>query len=252
MEKNICLSDIGYFQTTPISDGECLGELLDNWLQLDCSKYYWTLHIFKRFGRYYTTKNARLWALKNLEKFGKSPEIEIVITDPQLQELNRSSFLHSVSNSLKLRPTALIGGSVWKNMDYLRKLPTLETVRSSVSDIFFTKATISDTYKNKSLAKELADSCAAMTLPHNIRVLKFERKYYALDNEILWIAKETQRVKCSLQISAELEVKIEMDPLLFQGFMSEKIQEVAIQQTTFSHTNEELFIFECLKRNSTK
>lgn len=49
-------------------------------------------------------------------------------------------------------------------------------------------------------------------------------------------------VEDSLRVS--VEVKIEMDQPLFKG----NIQEVTIQETNFSHTNEELFIFECMKR----
>lgn len=152
MEKNICLSDIGYFQTDPLTDGEYLGELLDEWLQLDCSKWYWELRVFKRFGSYYTTQNERLWVLKNLEKFSKSPEIKFTLTDPPFQEIDASNFLHSLRDLLKLRPTALIGGSIWKNIDYLKKLSTLEMVKSSVRDIYFTKTIIPDTYENKSIA----------------------------------------------------------------------------------------------------
>lgn len=94
---------------------------------------------------------------------------------------------------------------------------------------FFTKKTIPDTCENRSIAKVLhvADSYATMELPRIIRVVKFERKYYALDNEMLWIAKEIQRVKHSLDVS--VDVKIEMDPALFRGFMSENIQTVTIQ-----------------------
>lgn len=66
IEKNNCLSDIGYFQTDPLTNGEYLGELLDEWLQVDCSKYYCELRIFKKFGSYHTTENESLWALKNL------------------------------------------------------------------------------------------------------------------------------------------------------------------------------------------
>lgn len=85
-----------------------------------------------------------------------------------------------------------------------------------------------------------------MHLPRLIHVEEFEKKYYAFDNEILWIAKEIQKMKYPLDVS--VEVKIEMDPPLFRGFISGNIQEVSIQQTTFSHTNEELFIFECMKK----
>lgn len=126
------------------------------------------------------------------------------------------------------------------------KLPTLEMVKSSVRDIYFTKTIIPDTYENKSIAKVLADSYAAMNLPRLIRVVKFGGKYYSLDNEILWVVKEMQRVRGPLQVS--VEVKIEMDPPLLGGFLSRNIQHVTIQKTTFSHTNEDSFIFECMKK----
>lgn len=85
-----------------------------------------------------------------------------------------------------------------------------------------------------------------MNLPRLIRVVKFGGKYYSLDNEILWVVKEMQRVRGPLQVS--VEVKIEMDPPLFGGFLSRNIQDVTIQKTTFGHTNEESFIFECMKK----
>lgn len=164
--------------------------------------------------------------------------------DPSFEEMNNYICLHSLRDSLKSSP---IGGSVWKNIDYLKTLTTLEKVKLFVSDIYFTKATISDTYENKSIAKVLADSYAAWKPPRLIRVVKYEGKYYALDNEILWVAKKIQSVvEDSLRVS--VEVKIEMDQPLFKGFISENIQEVTIQETNFSHTNEESFIFECMKK----
>lgn len=246
MEKNFCLSDIGYYQTNPLSDGEYLGELLDKWLQIDFSKYFLELQVFKRFGRYYTKQCTKLWVLKNFEKFNKRPEIKFIMTDPPFAEMNDSICSHSLSNSLK---TSAIGGSVWKNVDYLKTLTTLETVKSVVSEIYFTMATISDTYENESLAKVLADSYAAWKLPRLIRVVKFGGKYYALDNELLWVVKEIQSVKEGF-LRVSVEVKIEMDQPLFKGFISENIQEVTIQETNFSHTNEESFILKCMKRIS--
>lgn len=56
-----------------------------------------------------------------------------------------------------------------------------------------------------------------MHLPRLIHVEEFEKKYYAFDNEILWIAKEIQKMKYPLDVS--VEVKIEMDPPLFRGFI---------------------------------
>lgn len=122
-------------------------------------------------------------------------------------------------------------------------------VKSSIRDIYFTKTTIPDNYENESLAKVLADSYAAWELPSVIRVVKFGEKYYALDNEILLIIKEMERVRGPLELS--VEVKIEMDSPLFRGFLSKNIQDVTIQKTTFSHTNEESFIFECIKKMPT-
>lgn len=58
---------------------------------------------------------------------------------------------------------------------------------------------------------------------------------------MLLIAKEIHKMKHILEVS--VEVKIEMDPPLFRGFISGNIQKVPIKQATFSHTNEELFIF---------
>lgn len=112
MEKNICLSDIRYFQTYSISDGEYLGDLLDKWLQLDFSKYYWELKVFERFGRYYTEECKRLWALKNLKRFRKSPKIEFSFTHPPFQKMDDSIHFNSFSDSIRLRPNALIGGSI--------------------------------------------------------------------------------------------------------------------------------------------
>lgn len=240
--ERICLSDIGYFQTNPISDGE----LLDEWLQIDLSKHYLELQVFKRLGRYYTTENMKLWTLKTLKMFSKNPETKFTRTHFPFEETNDTIHSNCFNDSLKFMPTLLIGGSIWKNIDYLKRLPTLEIVKLSVSDIYFTKGTIPDAYENKSIARLLADSYAAMKLPRVIRVVKFGEKCNALDNEILWVVKEMQRMRGSLEVS--VEIKIEMDPPLFRGFMSENIQEVTIEQTNFSHTNEETFIFECMKK----
>lgn len=132
----------------------------------------------------------------------------------------------------------------------MKKLPTIETIELPISDIYFTRTTISDSHENESIAKVLADSYATMTIPHSPRVVKYGGKYYALDNEILWVMKEVQNMKNSTNFKVEVEVKIEMDLPLFQAFASDYIQKVTVRQTNFSHTNEESFIFECMKKMS--
>lgn len=90
-----------------------------------------------------------------------------------------------------------------------------------------------------------------MTVPRNPRVVKFNGKFYALDNEILWILKEMQKVSTST-LFVEANVKIEMDEHLFKSFCSDNnIKKVSLKQSTFDHTNEESFIIQYIKSMST-
>lgn len=88
-----------------------------------------------------------------------------------------------------------------------------------------------------------------MKIPRRLRVVKSSGKIYALDNEILWVMKEVQQLE-STQLSVKVDIKIEMDEFLFQGFASDNIQKATIQTSSFSHTNEESFIFKCIKKMS--
>lgn len=97
----------------------------------------------------------------------------------------------------------------------------------------------------------MVDSNATMTVPRNPRVVKFNKKFDALDNEILWILKEMQKVSTST-LFVEANVKIEMDEHLFNSFCSDNnIQKVSLKQSTFDHTNEESFIIQYIKSMST-
>lgn len=57
-------------------------------------------------------------------------------------------------------------------------------------------------------------------------------------------------MKSSQNLAVNVEIKIEMDRPMFQAFASDYIQKVTVRQTTFSHTTEESFIFECMKKMS--
>lgn len=252
--ENIRPGDIRYLQMAPYSDGEYLGSLLDQWLTTDSSKISLQecfLKVFRLSGSYCTLQCDKLWVLRNLEKFGKNPKIRLKIENNPFEEIEDMA-VRFLRDSLEFSINTRIGGSQWKNIDYLKKLPTIETIVSPISDIYFTRTTISDFYENESIAKVLAYSYATMTIPHLPRVVKYRRKYYALDNEILWVMKGVQNMKNStnLKVEVEVEVKIEMDRPLFQAFASDYIQKVTVRQTNFSHTNEESFIFECMKKMS--
>lgn len=252
--ENIRPADIRYFQIEPYLDGESLGSLLDEWLTTDPSKISLQvcfLKVFKLSGSYCTLQCDKLWVLNHLEKFGKSPKIRLKIENNPLEKYGDIA-LNFLRDSLEFGIDTRIGGSHWKNIDYLNKLPTIETIETPISDIFFTRKTISDSYANESIAKVLAHSYATMTIPAYPRVVKYEGKYYALDNEILWVLKGMQNMKSLPNLQVEINVKIEMDQPLFQGFAIDHIQNVTVRQTTFSHTNEESFIFECIKKMSSK
>lgn len=244
--KNICPDDIRYFQPQPYTDGESLGSLLDETLITD--PFEMSLQVLKISGSYCTVQFEKLWVLKNLKKFGRSPRIRRQEqTNPF--ETYEDSVVHFLRDSLELGKNTRIGGSHWKNIDFLKKLPTIETIELPISDIYFTRTTISDSHENESIAKVLADSYATMTIPHSPRVVKYGEKYYALDTEILWVLKGRQNMK-NTNLTVKVEIKIEMDRLLFQAFASDYIQKVTVRQTNFSHTNEESFIFECMKKMS--
>lgn len=244
---NICPDDIRYFQAQPYTDGESLGSLLDETLITD--PFEMSLQVFKISRSYCTIQFEKLWVLKNLKKFGRSPRIRRQEKNNPF-ETYEDSVVHFLRDSLELGINTRIGGSHWKNIDFLKKLPTIETIELPISDIYFTRTTISDSYENQSIAKVLAHSYATMTIPHSPGVVKYGGKYYALDNEILWVSKGVRNMKNSPNLKVKVEVKIEMDRPLFQAFASDHIQKVTVRQTNFSHTNEESFIFECMKKMS--
>lgn len=72
------------------------------------------------------------------------------MTYPPFEEMGDSIYSHSLRDSLKSSP---IGGSVWKNFDYLTKMTTLRTVKSVITEIYFTKSIIPEAYENNPLLK---------------------------------------------------------------------------------------------------
>lgn len=219
--EHIRPGDIQYFQTRPYTNGESLGKLLDDWLIMDGSKH--TLEIHKLKKCYFTLECDRLWVWKILEEFGKTPKIRLRLEKNPFEKYG-DTVLDFLKDSLECDFDKPIGGVLWKNIDRLKKLPTVETIDCRVEEIYFTQSIISDTYENTSIAKILADSYATMKIPRRLRVVKSSGKIYALDNEILWVMKEVQQLE-STQLSVKVDIKIEMDELLFQGFASFKKQQ---------------------------
>ncbi|XP_078322159.1 uncharacterized protein LOC144621957 [Crassostrea virginica] len=241
IETSTRAEDIWYCQNEIVSDGKYLGDVLDSFLSYDWSRYYYNLKVFRKGLSFFTSKCITLWVLKNLEKFGVSPEIRLTVIDSPSQQNG-----HFLRKSLVFTPNLQIGGTEWKDIEFLKNLRTLKTIETDIDDIYFTRALISDTYENKSIAKILADCNATMIVPERLRVVKFRDRYYALNNEVLWVLKEVQKVEGPLCASAD--VKIEMDEVLFKSFTSDDINEVEIKPSGFKHTNEEAFILKCIKK----
>lgn len=129
----------------------------------------------------------KLWVLENFEKFNKRFEIKFIMIDFLFVEMNDFICLYFLSNLLKI---LVIGGLVWKNVDYLKMLIMLEMVKFVVREIYFIKVIIFDIYENEFFVKVLVDLYVVWKLLRLICVVKFGEKYYVFDNELLWVVKE--------------------------------------------------------------
>lgn len=90
-----------------------------------------------------------------------------------------------------------------------------------------------------------------MTVQRTHQAVKFNGKFYVLDNLILWIIKEIQKVSSST-LAVEANVNIEMDEHIFNSFCSDdNIQNISLKQSTFDHTGEESLIIQYIKTMST-
>lgn len=236
IEARVEAKDIWYFQRRVVADGKILGDMLDLWLSYDCSPPC-ELKVFEIGKRYFTADCTTLWVLKTLEKFGRSPEIRLTVTDSPIQKNE-----HFFRQSLVFTADLQIGGTAWKDIEFLKNLRTLKSIKTKVDDIYFTRTSISDTYENKSIAKVLVECYDTMKLPQVIRVGKFKDSYYALDNELLWLSKKVQKLQGPLSLN--VIVKIEMDDILFKSFTSDNINEVKIKPSGIKHTTREASILQ--------
>lgn len=242
IEARVEAKDIWYFQRRVVADGKILGDMLDLWLSYDGTRPC-ELKVFEIGKRYFTADCTTLWVLKTLEKFGRSPEIRLTVTDSPIQK-NDYFFRQSLVFTADLQ----IGGSAWKDIEFLKNLSTLKSIKTEVDDIYFTRASISDTYENKSIAKVLMECNDTITIPRFPRVVKFKDRYYALDNEILWLSKEVQKLQGPLSLN--VKVKIEMDDILFNSFTSDNLNEVKIKPSGFKHTTGEALILQYIKERN--
>ena len=127
IEKSIRAEDIWYCQNEIVSDGTFLGDLLDSWLSDDWSSYYCNLEVFRKGSRFFTSKCITLWLMKNLEKFGVSLEFRLTVIDSPSQQNG-----HFLQESLLFTPNLQIGGTKWKDIEFLKNLRTLESIETDV------------------------------------------------------------------------------------------------------------------------
>ncbi|XP_061192410.1 uncharacterized protein LOC133200646 [Saccostrea echinata] len=238
--------DVGFYQMRSVSYGQTLGERLDKCLLKTSANFLCSLDVFQNNSRYYTSDCDRLWLSRTLEKFGKKVEIKGTIKSKPSDPVVDLSLLSSLSDSLKI--STPIGGEHWKKIENILDLPTLERKKVLVSNIYFTVPAISDVYGEDSIAKVLVHSFATTEIPRSMRVIEHNGNFYALDNEILWVLKEIEKILGRLQVI--VEVKMQMDRVLLSNFTSDKIEKVDISVTSDRHTNEENFIIQYIKNVS--
>lgn len=130
----------------------------------------------------------------------------------------------------------------------LHGLPTKKRKLLNPADILYSTKTILDTYNGHSIVKELVKVYSSET-SHEISVIEHNCKYYALENQKLWILKNAEVARGPLRVIGN--VKISMDYIMFHSFTSDNIRDVDIKMDISRHTTEERFMLEYIRRVKT-
>ncbi|XP_056015975.1 uncharacterized protein LOC130053218 isoform X1 [Ostrea edulis] len=220
-------------------DGESLGKQLDGF----CTQYptmalpghEYSLKVFKYEEEYYSTDSSTLWILQVLERFTGNARITGTLV-PRPPHIPINGLYHSFRSTIRL------SGGKWKRLSTLNDLSTKRTLGLCLSDIFYTRNAISDTFKGLSIAKRLVEVFTGGTRNHELNVMEFKNQYYTLENRKLWILKHAEKALENFNITGN--VKLSMDYLLFDNFTTKNIRNVDINLTHDMHTDEERFILQ--------
>ncbi|XP_078333268.1 uncharacterized protein LOC144625593 [Crassostrea virginica] len=222
-------------------DGEQIGEYLDKFLlvALDISITF-PLKVFQYKGKYYSEKSKYLWIIQSLQRISGNIKISgQVVPSPTGYWIPRDTLL--------LQSFSKVKGEHWKNKQMLDNLPTKKGKPLTLTDILYSTAYISDAFKGRSIIREAMQVYSSGRHNHELNVVEYNGKFYALQNEKLWVLKQVEVVLGPLKVTGN--VKVCMDDIMFHSFASDNIRSVDIIMTGIEHTEEEKFMLEYIKKN---
>lgn len=247
--KTVCLNpfDVGFAgglgDFISLVDGNIFGELMDECIQnIPQSMISFPLKVFRYQGKYFSEELLALWIIQSLNRLCNKFTIagNVIPTPANIAAKKLRDSLKSVDR---------LGGIKWKNITTLNSLPTMKRKRLNLADIMYSTKTILDTYKGRSIVKELIEKYSSKTTIQELNVIEYNCKYYALENQKLWILKNAEVARGPLTVTGN--VKISMDYIMFHSFTSDNIREVDIKMERAMHTVEERFMLEYIRRKKT-
>ena len=219
-------------------DGEQIGECLDRYLSMALDRSItFRLKVFYCDGKYYSEKRRNLWIIQSLQRLSGNIKISGRIVPRPAMCWRLCDTLLSFSK---------VKGKHWKNKRMLNNLPTKKVKPLTLTEILYSSESISDAFKGRSIIREVMQVYSSGRRNHELNVVEYNSKFYALQNEKLWVLKQVEVVLGPLKINGN--VKVCMDDIMFHSFASDNIRSVDIIMTGIEHTEEEKFMLEYIKK----
>lgn len=96
-----------------------------------------------------------------------------------------------------------------KKHSTLNSLSTKKRMRLEVKNIMYSTNSIQDAYNGQSIIKKIIDVYSSKCCIHELNVVEYDCKFYALENKKLWVLKNADVVMGPLTVTGN--VKISMD-----------------------------------------
>ena len=219
-------------------DGEQIGEYLDGYLSKALHKSItFHLKVFHHKGKYYSEERQKLWKLQSLQRLsGNIKILGQVVPNPDSCAILCDTMIFF----------GKVKGEHWKNKRMLKNLPTKKVKPLTLTEILYSSESISDAFKGRSIIREVMQVYSSGRHNHELNVVEYNSKFYALENRKLWVLKQVEVVLGPLRINGK--VKVCMDKIMFRSFASDNIRSVDIVMKGMEHSEEEKFMLEYIKK----
>lgn len=184
-------------------DGKSTGENFDKFFHFEPrEKATSSLKVFEYQGEVYSEEHFYLWFLQSIYRFSENFALSVTFIP---RPVNISSIY--LCDSLKSEDR--IGGEEWKKHSTLNSLSTKKRMRLEVKNIMYSTNSIQDAYNGQSIIKKIIDVYSSKCCIHELNVVEYDCKFYALENKKLWVLKNADVVMGPLTVTGN--VKISMD-----------------------------------------